>query len=158
VADPWDRKLLATERHTGVTARYCDVTASCVTLVCMALEDEESSGHWAGVRLEKSLAVRWPDASTVQILTANQFLVQIDVIGEHPDQLILAVGQAMPPAVLGTPEQTRGMLEEIGEINVITLARYSLTPSRLRELIALLQRAEQAWDDEAAPKGKGKSA
>jgi hypothetical protein len=76
---------------------------------------------------------------------ANQFLAQLDSVGERPDQLVLAIGQVMPPAVLGTREEKRAALEGVSEIAVQTLARYSITPARLRELIQLLEVVEAAF-------------
>lgn len=109
-------------------------------------------------RLDQAFTVQWPGAGAVVIQTANQFLAQIDVAGEHPDQLILAIGQVTPPVVLGTPEQKRAQLEEIDEINVNTLARYSITLARLRELIGLLQQVERVLEGGKIPKDEGMSA
>jgi hypothetical protein len=109
-------------------------------------------------RLARAFTVQWPGVGVVPIQTANQFLAQIDVAGEHPDQLILAIGQVTPPAVLGTPEQMSAQLEEIDELNVNTLVRYSITPTRLRELIGLLQQVERVWEGGKIPKDEGMSA
>jgi hypothetical protein len=109
-------------------------------------------------RLDQAFTVQWPGVGAVIIQTANQFLAQIDAAGEHPDQLILAIGQVTPPVVLGTPEQKRAQLGEIDEINVNTIARYSITLARLRELIGLLQQVERVLEGGKIPKDEGLSA
>jgi hypothetical protein len=102
-----------------------------------------------------ALTPQWRGVDAVPIHTANQFLAQVDAAGDQPDQLILAVGQVTPPPVLGTAEQKRAQLEKITEVNVLTLARYSITPARLRELIALLQTVERVWKGGEADEGEG---
>jgi len=107
----------------------------------------------------KTLTVRWSGVDTVPIHAANQFLVQIDAIGDKPDQLILAVGQLTPPPVLGsTDEEKLAQLSQITEINVLTLARYAITPARLAELIGVLQQVQQVLETEPAPERAGKPA
>lgn len=103
----------------------------------------------------RAFTIDWRGAETVAIQTANQFLVQIDGVGEKPDQVILAVGQVTPPPVIGTPEQKHAQLEHVTSVNVITLARYSLTPARVGELIALLQQVQHAFETGAVPAGEG---
>ena len=103
----------------------------------------------------KPLAVQWPGVSEVPIHTANQFLAQVDAVGEKPDQLILAIGQLTPPPVLGTDEQKLAQMEQITEVNVVTLARYAITPARLAELIGLLQQAQHIWETGKIPAGEG---
>jgi len=77
---------------------------------------------------------------------ANQFLVQIDVASDRPDQIVLAIGQVTSPPVLGTVEEKRAQLEAISQVPVQTLARYSVTPARLGELIKLLENVQRAFD------------
>jgi hypothetical protein len=103
----------------------------------------------------KPLSVQWPGLDTVPIHTANQFLAQIDAVGDNPDQLILAVGQLTPPPLLGTPAEKETQLEQITEVNVFTLARYAVTPARLAELISLLQQVQRVWETGQIPEGEG---
>jgi hypothetical protein len=98
----------------------------------------------------KAVAVRWRDSETVPIHTANQFLVQVDTAGDHPEQAVLAIGQVTPPPIVGTPEEQHAQLEQINEVDVITVARYSITPGRLRELIGLLQQVQRAFETREA--------
>ena len=98
-----------------------------------------------GLTLGK-LPVRWVETEKVPILMANQFLVQIDVASDRPDQIVLAIGQVTSPPVLGTIEEKRTQLEELSQVPVQTLARYSVTPARLVELIKLLEGVQRAFD------------
>ena len=106
-------------------------------------------------RLNGAVQILWRGVDTVPIHTANQFLAQIDAVGERPDQMILAVGQVTPPAVIGTPEQKLAQLREIKDVSVITLARYSISPARLDELIGLLQQVKKVWETGEIPEGEG---
>ena len=81
---------------------------------------------------------------------ANQFLAQVDVVAGEPDLLILTIGQAVAPPVLGTPEEQAAALQRAGGLNVMTLGRYTLTPRRLAELIELLQRMQSIFQDATA--------
>lgn len=94
----------------------------------------------------REVPVRWTGVDAVPIQMANQFLVQVDTVEGRPDQLILAIGQVTPPPVLGTLEQKVAAAQAISEVSIHTIARYSITPARLRELVTLLQRiGEQAF-------------
>ena len=96
-------------------------------------------------RLDKALRIQWTGVDSIPIQTANQFLVQIDAIGDRPDQLILAFGQVTPPPILGTEEEKQAQMAGVDSIKVLPLARYSMTPGRLTELIELLKRIQSVW-------------
>ncbi len=98
----------------------------------------------------------WSESQRVPLQTANQFLAQIDAVAGEPDLLILAIGQAVPPPVLGTPEERAAALQRAGRLSVQTLGRYTLTPKRLAELIELLQRMQRLFQD--APVDRGEAA
>jgi hypothetical protein len=78
----------------------------------------------------------WTGAESHPILFANAFAVQFDVdLGAH----VLTIGQVMPPALLGTPDEVREQAEQIDFITIETLTRVAFTPQRMQELIAFLQ-------------------
>jgi hypothetical protein len=84
---------------------------------------------------------------------ANQFLVQIDAAGERPDQIVLSVGQVTGPPLIGTVDEKRAQLDAISHASVHTLARYSVTPARVKELIKLLEGILRAFDAPATDEG-----
>jgi len=80
------------------------------------------------------------------IYLANTFLAQLDAaVGGQPDQVILAVGQIVPPPVFGGDAEVRVALDALEYVDVKTLARYSITPARLNELIGLLTRLAKVF-------------
>jgi hypothetical protein len=93
-----------------------------------------------------AIPFRWPGIEETPILTANQFLLQIDPVGTEPDLMILTVGQATPPAVVGTPDQQLRRLQEIESVDVRVLARYSVTSRRLKELVDALKKVQAVFD------------
>jgi hypothetical protein len=105
--------------------------------------------------VQKNLSIAWTGVEAVPIQMANQFLVQVDASGERPDQLVIAVGQVMPPPVLGTPEEMEAALERLSEVSIQTLARFSVTPTRLAQLVELLRKAQLIFESDAA---KGEAA
>ena len=67
---------------------------------------------------------------------ANAFVAQFDVdLGAH----ILTIGQVSPPALLGTPEEIEHQVAEFEFVTVKTIARLAFSPSRMQELIGVLQ-------------------
>jgi hypothetical protein len=85
-------------------------------------------------RLE--LRIVWTGAEDVPLLFANSFVVQFDVdLGAH----ILTVGQLVPPALVGTPEEMREQAGQLDFVTVKTIARMAFTPARMAELIGALQ-------------------
>src|SRR5262249_14196237 len=81
------------------------------------------------------LPLAWVDADEVAVLFANQFLVQH--LGGP--QFVLSVGQALPPPLVGTPEEQAAQVERIPYVAIKTLARISLEERRLEELVTVLQ-------------------
>jgi hypothetical protein len=93
----------------------------------------------------RPVTVSWAGVESVPIQMANQFLVQIDAVGPVPDVLVLAIGQATPPAVLGSAEEKAEQMRRVTSVNVIPLARYVITPARLTELVDLLTKIQTAF-------------
>ncbi len=77
----------------------------------------------------------WVGYDEVPILYANHFLIQFT----PEESFMVGVGQAAPPALVGTPEQIKAQAEQIEYVPVRTLARIGLTPSKVKELIAALE-------------------
>jgi hypothetical protein len=98
------------------------------------------------VTAQQEITVSWNGIESVPVHMANQFLMQIDAAGLNPDQVVLAVGQATPPVVLGTPEHKAEQLRGVATVQVIPLARYSLTPTRLKELVEMLTKVVDAFE------------
>jgi hypothetical protein len=78
------------------------------------------------------------------VLAANQLAVQVDTLGTTPDQVVLAIGHASPPVLVGTEDEQRVALNRIGEVSVMPVARVSVSVGRLKEWAKLLtQTAEK---------------
>ncbi len=94
------------------------------------------------VQLEKlEIPLVWVGAEELQILVANQFLIQV-----AENEVFLSAGQASPPALIGSNEEKLKQLEQIDYVPVQTLARFGLSLAKLRELSALLNVAVAALD------------
>lgn len=83
---------------------------------------------------EISIPLVWTGAEDQTVEYANAFLSQIDNGG-----FVLTVGQIAPPIVLpGSPEEMEKQARSIPYIQCKTLHKFSLTPSKMRELVAIL--------------------
>ncbi len=76
----------------------------------------------------------WLDRDDLPILFVNQVMGQLD---DHGD-VIISLGQAMPPAVVGPPEDQAKQVQGLGYVGVKPVARISVSASRLRDLIRVL--------------------
>lgn len=84
-----------------------------------------------------TVPIIWSGPEDVPILFTNAFVSQFD---QTLDSFILTFGQMTPPALAGaTPEELREQAEHITFVSVKPIVRLSLTPTRLREVIASLQ-------------------
>jgi hypothetical protein len=84
-----------------------------------------------------AVPIIWSGPEDVPILFTNAFVSQFD---QTLDAFILTFGQMTPPALVGaTEEELRRQAEQITFISVKPIVRLSLTPTRLREVIASLQ-------------------
>ncbi len=82
----------------------------------------------------KSVRLLWVDLETEQIAFANQLLVQ-----HHGSEFILSFGQFAPPALVGTEDEKRQLLESIEFIPVLPVARIGLTAQRMTEFVRVMQ-------------------
>ncbi len=81
------------------------------------------------------IPVAWVGVDETPIALANQFIIQHD-----PGEFTLTVGQMSPPLILGsTNEERLAQAKSIEYLPIRTLARLSMSPQRVRELIAVLQ-------------------
>ncbi len=78
--------------------------------------------------------IQWTGADELAVLFVNHFIAQVE-----NGEIFLTAGQLVPPAFVGTAEQQREQAENLDFVPVKTAARLSMTPSRLRELISVLQ-------------------
>jgi hypothetical protein len=76
----------------------------------------------------------WIGGDETPILLVNQFLGQF-----QDNEFILTFGQFAPPALIGTEKERREQVKEISFVPVKALARFTLTRSRLEELIGVLE-------------------
>jgi len=85
----------------------------------------------------------------VPIHFINDFTIQHD-----KGEFFLTVGQLQPPILLGTLEERKKQAEKLGYVPIKIVARFGLTPRRLKELIDVLQenlRKYNATFKEGAP-------
>lgn len=81
--------------------------------------------------------VIWVGGDDLPTFAANQFLVQVD-----RGEVFLTVGHLTPPVLVGDdPDVLREQAARIDYVAVRTVTKLSLSPSRLQELVKLLERA-----------------
>jgi hypothetical protein len=85
----------------------------------------------------------WVDGDDAPVFFANQFLLQ--PIG--PAEFILSLGQAVPPPLIGTPEEQKEQAKRIAFVGVRTMSRFSLPRQRIEELVGVLQNVLKASID-----------
>jgi hypothetical protein len=84
-----------------------------------------------------AVPIVWSGPEDVPILFTNAFVSQFDLT---LDAFILTFGQMTPPALIGaTPEELKEQAEQVTFVPVKPIARLSLTPRRMQEVIAALQ-------------------
>src|ERR1700677_59970 len=88
------------------------------------------------------LPVAWVGVDELTIQLANQFLTQLAA----PDEVIITVGQAAPPVLLGTPEQQVAQAAAVAFVPVKAMIRVSLTTTRVRELRDVLTKVLEQHD------------
>jgi hypothetical protein len=91
-----------------------------------------------------AIPLAWVE-SDEPVTFANQFMTQ----RVTETELLLLVGQAFPPPIIGSPDQQLEQARQIPFVPVRTLGRYSLTRERVVELVNLLQRLLESTTDAA---------
>jgi hypothetical protein len=79
---------------------------------------------------------------------ANQFAATFGLPASDgkPDTIYLRIGHAEPPFITGTPDQIQEQLDALPTVPIDILGKYSLTRTRLKELIDVLQQAAHNYD------------
>jgi hypothetical protein len=95
-----------------------------------------------------SLPIVYASVDDAPILFANQFVIQIE-----QDEFILTIGQLQPPILLGSPEQREATARGLSHVSVRTLIRVGMTPTRLEELVGILNQQLALYHEQ---KGGGK--
>ena len=72
--------------------------------------------------------------------------MQIDSPDGSPEQILMAVGHAAPPVVLGSAEEQQSAMADLDMVPVKPLARFSLSRSRVAALIRVLDEVAQSFD------------
>jgi hypothetical protein len=82
------------------------------------------------------IPLTWIGAEDLPVHFINKFVGQVEA-EEHV--FYLTIGQALPPALVGTPEEKLEQLEAISYVPIKPIARLAFTRKKLEELIAVLQ-------------------
>ena len=95
----------------------------------------------AAIQLPKA----WVKVDEAAVVAANDFALLAGTAkeaGGSPEEYVLVVGHSAAPLLLGTPEEVMEQAKGTDFVPVQTLARFSITPSSLRELARLLSEME----------------
>lgn len=68
------------------------------------------------------------------------------MVQHQPAEIIIAMGVMTPPAVIGSPEEQLRQLQDLEFVPIRPLARFGMTPLRVRELIAALEQTLERHD------------
>ncbi len=94
-------------------------------------------------RYERTIPTTWIGAEDLPVLFVNTFVGQVQ---PQEGAFYLSVGQTVPPALIGTPQEQAEQLEQIAYVPIKPVARLALTRSRMEELVALLQLNLEQYD------------
>jgi hypothetical protein len=86
--------------------------------------------------LQRDIPTAWIGAEDLPVLFVNTFVGQVQA---QEGVFYLTVGQAVPPALIGTPQEQAEQLKQIAYVPVKPVARLALTKPRLQELVGILQ-------------------
>lgn len=92
-------------------------------------------------KIERDIPLTWIGAEELPLLFVNRLIGQA---GE--DHFVLTLGQSVPPALIGTPEQKAEQLEQIAYVPVKPIARLAFTRRTCQDLIAILQTVLEGYD------------
>lgn len=93
-----------------------------------------------GENLQRDVPLAWIGVEDVPLLYADQFVAQL-----HQNMLILSIGQMVPPAFIGTPEERAEQLEQITYLPVKAVSRVTFSPANLDQLMAILQQMRDLY-------------
>lgn len=99
--------------------------------------------------------LQWP-AALPSPLSVNQFALNLinDSQGS-PDELVLTLGHAAPPIILGTDDANAEQLLTDRSLTITPVGRFSLTLARAKDLLGIMEKAVQAWHDAEALRNVG---
>ena len=97
--------------------------------------DEQDAG--------RSIPVTWVGAEDLPVLFVNSFVGQVEV---EQGVFFLTIGQMVPPALIGTPEERAEQLEQVSYVPVKPVARLALTRERLEYLVQILHTNLDQYD------------
>lgn len=93
----------------------------------------------------KAIAVPllWVGIDDLPVQSSNQVMAQVD-----QDQIYLSFGLATPPALIGNADQVREQASKLSYVPVHALSRFAVSRRHLTDLIDLLQRAADNFDQQ----------
>jgi hypothetical protein len=95
----------------------------------------------------QQIPIIWPDLDREPVVAANQFVAQFTPAADgSPGAFLLTVGFAAPPLLLGDQEEQETTLRALGAVSSRTVARIEMHPTRLVELLQLLQRSVEFYN------------
>ena len=118
------------------------------------MDSPEDAAGDAAAPLPESLKLPlvWMDSDAPAVLYANQFALQ-----RSGGDLFLAVGQLVPPLLLGSQEEQRDQLKQLSFVPVRIVGRYLVTLGEMRELADLLKRHLERFPAEGDDQALGDS-
>ena len=100
----------------------------------------------------RAIPTTWIGAEDLPVLFVNTFVGQVQ---PQERAFYLSIGQTVPPALIGTPEEQAEQLEQIAYVPIKPIARLALTRSKMEELIAILQVNLEQYDRIVEQMGEG---
>jgi hypothetical protein len=91
-------------------------------------------------QVQREVPLAWVGVEEVPLLYADQFVTQ-----SHQDMFILSIGQVVPPAFIGKPEERAKQLEQIAYIPVKAVSRVTFSSANLDQLIEALQQMRDLY-------------
>ena len=81
-----------------------------------------------------TLPAVWVGLDELPVQAANNLAAQVAAPGE----IILSFGHVTPPLFSGTPEEQQAQARSLRFVQVQSLARFSVTPAKVEEMIGAL--------------------
>jgi hypothetical protein len=92
----------------------------------------------------------WPGDLPV-VVALNQVATQVTRgPSGAPGEIIMTVGHAAPPLLVGDPEEQRAQAQAVDEVPVQVLGRFSMGREQVGQMLSVLATAAEQWDRQAA--------